>query len=47
MSKKIIYKDREMLLQMQRKGKKVKSHGTFRAKRHPTSPRLKGGIYAS
>lgn len=26
---------------LSRKGRKVRSHGTFRAKRHPRSPRLK------
>jgi len=36
-----IFKNRELVVLLRRKGRKVMSHGTFRAKRHPTSPRLK------
>ena len=36
-----IYKDRAIAKEVRRKGGKTVSHGTFRAKRHPTSPRLK------
>jgi len=39
--KQLIFKDRELMLKLKAKGRKVKSHGTHRAKRHPGSPRLK------
>lgn len=33
--------DRKLLAFMRAKGSKTMSHGTHRAKRHPTSPRVK------
>ena len=36
-----IFKNRELFMELRRKGRKVVSHGTHRAKRHPGSPRLK------
>jgi len=36
-----IFKTRAQMEELRRKKRKVVSHGTFRAKRHPTSPRLK------
>ena len=36
-----IFKNRKQMSELRRKGRKVVSHGTFRAKRHPGSPRLK------
>ena len=36
-----IFKNRELARILRRKGRKTVSHGTFRAKRHPNSPRLK------
>jgi len=36
-----IYKDRQFANWLRKKGGKTVSHGSFRAKRHPTSPRLK------
>ena len=45
--KKSIYADNQLAIKLRAKGKKVRSHGSCRAKRHPTSKRLRGGIYAS
>jgi len=36
-----IYKDRNITEWLRIRGGKIVSHGTHRAKRHPTSPRLK------
>jgi len=36
-----IFKDKKLVVALRKKGRKVVSHGTHRAKRHPTSPRLK------
>jgi len=36
-----IFDNKEQMQELRRKGVKTKSHGTHRAKRHPTSPRLK------
>jgi len=36
-----IFNNRKQFLELRRKGRKVLSHGSHRAKRHPGSPRLK------
>jgi hypothetical protein len=36
-----IFEDRTLSLKLRRMGVKTKSHGTFRAKRHPNSPRVR------
>lgn len=41
MSKTRIFSDIELSKELRKKGRKTVSHGTFRAKRHPTSPRVK------
>ena len=38
-----IFQDRKLMEELRRKGRKVVSHGTFRAKRHPNSPRVRNG----
>ena len=43
--KKDIYKDAAMARAMRAKGRKVKSHGSCKAKRHPTSPRVNNPMY--
>ena len=44
-----IFENRELSRKLARMGRKTKSHGTFRAKRHPNSPRVrtaqKAGLY--
>ena len=36
-----IHKDTALIRVMARKGRKTKSHGSYRAKRKPNSPRVK------
>jgi hypothetical protein len=36
-----IFENRALSEYLRKRGRKTKSHGTHRAKRHPTSPRVK------
>ena len=36
-----IFEDRDLVLKLRRMGRKTRSHGTVRAKRHPKSPRVR------
>lgn len=36
-----IFEDRDMMRKLNKMGRKTKSHGTFRAKRKPNSPRVR------
>lgn len=36
-----IFEDRNQMVKLHKMGRKTKSHGTFRAKRKPNSPRVR------
>ena len=46
-----IFSDRAQMIRLAKMGRKTKSHGTFRAKRKPNSPRvrtaIKAGLYGA